>query len=166
MDEKISSDKPLWAPWRIEYILSPKSGECFLCDREKSKKSEDEFMVLYRGENAFIILNAYPYNPGHLLICPYKHIGDISDIDKKTLYEISDLSVMAKNILSEIMNPSGFNIGYNLGVSAGAGLEEHLHLHVVPRWNGDNNFMPIIGKTRIMPQALKETAAIIRKKIK
>lgn len=161
---KINSEKPLWAPWRIEYILSPKSGECFLCNRETDKNSEDEFMVLYRGEKAFIILNAYPYNPGHLLISPYKHIGDISEVSKKTLYEISDLSVRAKDVLSEIMTPNGFNIGYNLGVSAGAGLEEHLHLHIVPRWNGDNNFMPVIGKTRIMPQALKETAAIIRDK--
>ncbi len=166
MDEKINSEKPLWAPWRIEYILSPKSVECFLCNRENKNGSEDEFMVLHRGERAFVILNAYPYNPGHLLISPYKHIGDISDISKKTLYEISDLTVKTKNILSEIMDPSGFNIGYNLGVSAGAGLEEHLHLHIVPRWNGDNNFMPVIGKTRIMPQALKETASIIRGKFK
>ena len=154
--------KNLWAPWRIEYILGTKEKECFLCDRKYSNpaKQDDEYILL-RGENTFIMLNAYPYNSGHLLIAPYEHIGDISQLDKKVLYEISDMLVIAKNILTKVMKPAGFNVGYNFGAAAGAGCEAHLHLHIVPRWIGDVNFMPVIGDTKVIPQALKDTAKVL-----
>ncbi len=159
-DEK---NRPLWAPWRIEYILSDKTGECFLCDRKQPSERKDEFMVVFRAEHSFVMLNAYPYISGHMMVCPYKHVGDISAIDKKVLSEMMKLCVKSKEVLAAVMKPDGFNIGFNLGVSAGAGLEEHLHMHIVPRWIGDSNFMAVLGDTRVVPQALKETAGILKK---
>jgi len=161
-----NSGRPLWAPWRIEYILSSKDKECFLCGREKPNNSrKDDFMVVARGDYSFVMLNAFPYNPGHLLISPYQHVGDILAIDKKVLCEMTDLLVKTIKALKKMMNPEGFNVGYNLGLPAGAGLEEHLHMHVVPRWTGDTNYMPVIGKTRVVPQALEDTAEIIKRAI-
>ena len=155
----------LWAPWRLEYILSPKGGKCFLCSREKADKREkDNFMIVFRGKNVFVMLNAFPYNAGHLMIAPYKHVGDISLIDKEILYEISDLTVKAKDVLFEVMKPDGFNMGYNFGSAAGAGCKEHLHFHIVPRWNGDVNFMSVLGSIKVIPQALRDTAKILTKK--
>ena len=154
--------RPLWAPWRIEYILGPKDGECFLCNRQEPSDNKDDFMVIARGRNAFIMLNAFPYNSGHLLIAPYKHIGDIAEVPKEILHEMMDLCTEAKELLKKVMNPDGFNIGFNLGKAAGAGLEEHLHMHVVPRWVGDTNFMPILDNTHVMPQSLKDTANILK----
>ncbi len=165
MKQDNDTGRPLWAPWRIEYILSEKTGECFLCDRKSTDKN-DEYMIIYRGKNSFVMLNAYPYNSGHLMVCPYEHIGDIAAVRKEVLNEMMDLCVRAKETLLKLMNPGGFNIGFNLGVAAGAGLEEHIHMHIVPRWVGDTNFMPVLGKTRVVPQALKETAEILRKNFK
>ena len=111
----MEESKNLWAPWRIEYILSAKDQDCFLCDRRESRDNkEDNDYVLFRGINAFVMLNAYPYNSGHLLISPYEHVGDIAQLSKETLYEISDIMVLAKNVLTKIMKPAGFNVGYNL----------------------------------------------------
>ena len=146
MKQNNEKNRPLWAPWRIEYILSEKTKECFLCDRKEVSGKEDEHMVIFRGENSFVMLNAYPYNSGHLMVCPYEHIGDIAAIKKEVLNEMMDLCVRAKETLSSIMNPNGFNIGFNLGIAAGAGLEEHIHMHIVPRWVGDTNFMPVLVK--------------------
>ena len=155
-------NKPLWAPWRIQYILSDKDTNCFLCDRKKDLGREDDFMVIARGKNTFVMLNAYPYNSGHLMVAPYEHIGDISKLPKHTLHEIMEMCTAAKNTLEKAMKPEGFNIGFNLGRSAGAGLEEHIHMHIVPRWGGDTNFMPVIDNTRVMPQALKDTAKLLK----
>ena len=162
----MKTKRNLWAPWRIEYILSLKDdGKCFLCSREKSdKKKKDDFMVVFRGENVFVMLNAFPYNSGHLMIAPYKHVGDISLLDKKALYEISDLTVKSKDVLSKVMKPDGFNMGYNVGSAAGAGLEEHIHFHIVPRWRGDVNFMAVLGDVNVVPQALQDTAKILAEK--
>lgn len=161
-ENKESNKNRLWAPWRIKYILSEKSGECFLCNREKSGRSDD-YMIIARRQNAFVMMNAYPYNSGHLMITPYKHVGELENLKQETLYEIMDLCVHSQNVIKKVMRPDGFNIGFNLGNSAGAGLEEHLHMHIVPRWNGDTNFMPVIGDTRVVPQAIEETAKILRK---
>ena len=163
MKNSNEKSRPLWAPWRIEYILSEKTDECFLCSRKQPADSKDEFMVVYRGNYSFIMLNAYPYNSGHLMVCPYDHVGDISAVNKKTLNEMMELCIKSKEVLVEVMNPNGFNIGFNLGLPAGAGLEEHIHMHIVPRWIGDTNFMPVLGNTRVVPQALKETADILKK---
>ena len=158
-----NTKKPLWAPWRLEYILEEKDNKCFLCNKEEHSDSESDFLVVYRGKYSFVILNAYPYSSGHLMVAPYLHIGDISELDKKILHEIMDLCVESKNVLTKLMSPDAFNIGFNLGSAAGAGLEEHLHLHIVPRWSGDTNFMPVISDTRIIPQSLQETAEEIKK---
>lgn len=160
----MQESKNLWAPWRIEYILSPKDGQCFLCERKLADPAMDnDQYVVFRGRKAFVMLNAYPYNSGHLLIAPYEHIGDISQLPKETLYEISDLMVKAKDVLTAVMKPSGFNAGYNFGAAAGAGCEAHLHLHIVPRWIGDVNFMPVISDIKVMPQSLKDTSEILSK---
>jgi ATP adenylyltransferase len=162
MENTNEKNRPLWAPWRIDYILSEKTGECFLCDRQQSSGKKDEFMIIFRGDYSFVMLNAYPYNSGHLMVCPYEHVGDISVIAKKKLNEMMELCVKSKEVLADVMNPGGFNIGFNLGLPAGAGLEEHIHMHIVPRWIGDTNFMPVLGNTRVVPQALQETADLLR----
>ncbi|HBM15475.1 MAG TPA: HIT family hydrolase [Lentisphaeria bacterium] len=155
--------KNLWAPWRIEYILSAKDQGCFLCDRKQYNSTKpDEEYIIYRGKNSFVMINAYPYNSGHLLIAPYLHTGDIETLNKEILYEISDLMVLSKQVLAKVMKPAGYNVGYNFGSAAGAGCEEHLHLHIVPRWIGDVNFMPVIGDIKVMPQSLRDTAKILR----
>jgi len=158
----MNKNRPLWAPWRIEYILSDKNGKCFLCDREKESSTEDDYMVVHRGVKAFIMLNAFPYTSGHVLIAPYRHTSDMSSLEDDLLLEISKLMVLSKEVLTDVMKPDGFNIGYNLGSSAGAGLEDHLHLHIVPRWNGDTNFMSVLANSRVIPQALLDTSKILR----
>jgi len=154
--------KNLWAPWRIEYILGPKDGACFLCGRERDSGAKDDFMVVGRGESVFVMLNAFPYNAGHLLVAPYAHVDDIAKLPPDTLNELMGFTVKAKQLLAGLMRPDGFNIGFNLGAAAGAGLESHVHEHIVPRWVGDTNFMPVLDDTRVVPQALRDTAALLR----
>ena len=163
MKNNAEKNRPLWAPWRIEYILSEKSGECFLCNREKTSDKKDEFMVIFRAKYSFVTLNAFPYNSGHLMICPYNHLKDITDLKTEALNEMMELCVKSKKVLTKVMNPDGFNIGFNIGLAAGAGLEDHVHMHIVPRWVGDTNFMPVLSNTRVVPQTLKETAELLRK---
>ncbi len=158
----MNENRPIWAPWRIEYILSDKTGKCFLCDREKKSSTEDDYMVIYRGTKAFVMLNAFPYTSGHVLIAPYRHTSDMSSLEDDLLLEISKLMVISKEVITDVMKPNGFNIGYNIGSSAGAGLEDHLHLHIVPRWSGDTNFMSVLANSRVIPQALHDTARILK----
>lgn len=146
----------LYSPWRSQYIEGlEKSEGCFLC-KAFQEKDDEKNLVLYRGNKAFVILNLFPYNAGHLMICPNEHIGDFTVIDDETLMEISFLIRDMVKLLKIVLKPDGFNIGYNLGRSAGAGLETHIHNHIVPRWNGDTNFMPVLGEVRIISQDLKE----------
>ncbi len=154
--------RPLWAPWRIEYIVSPKDGQCFLCGR-KSPGGKDEDMIIHRGDKAFVILNMFPYNSGHLMVAPYRHVATYSLLDPDERNDISELLAAAERTLRKAMRPEGFNIGFNIGKAAGAGIEEHIHLHIVPRWLGDNNFMPVLGSGRVVPQAISATAALLRK---
>ena len=151
--------KQIWAPWRLEYIQSDKdTPECVLC--EKCASHEDAAnLVLYRGDKAFIILNRYPYNNGHLMVVPYEHVSTLEEMDVDTLTELMLLVNRALAALRETMSPDGFNIGVNLGRAAGAGLDKHVHMHVVPRWSGDTNFMPVLGECRVIPQLLQETYA-------
>ena len=158
----INKQRPLWAPWRIKFITSEKTGKCFLCGQQKCFDSEDEDLVIKRGKHVFAILNRYPYNSGHLMIAPYAHVNDLPLLEKKAVHEIMDMAVKAEKIMLRSMRPQGFNVGFNLGAAAGAGLEDHIHLHVVPRWVGDTNFMPVLGDTRVVPQALVETASFLR----
>jgi len=142
----------LWAPWRMAYIREEQSTGCIFC--EAPKQGDEENLVLYRGERCFVMLNAFPYNNGHLLIAPYQHVANLEDIAAETLAEIMATVQMCVLALKESHVPDGFNIGMNIGRLAGAGIEEHLHLHVVPRWGGDTNFMPVVSDTKVIPQSL------------
>lgn len=146
----------LWSPWRMEYILEAKTRECVFCDKLIHGDDEAEH-VLTRGCYAFIALNRYPYNNGHLLIIPYAHAPSTENLPPETLTEMMLLVNQGVAALRLAMQPEGFNIGINLGKAAGAGIEPHLHIHVVPRWNGDTSFMSTIGDTRTIPESLDQT---------
>lgn len=155
-------NRPLWAPWRIEFIRSEKKGGCFLCGKKECFDSPEEELIVARKKHCFVILNRYPYNSGHLLIAPYEHCGDISLLSPDARHEIIDTCAQAQEVLKKLLHPQGFNVGFNFGTAAGAGVAEHIHLHIVPRWVGDNNFMPVIGDIRCVPEALVNTAKLIR----
>ncbi|MCJ7443454.1 MAG: HIT domain-containing protein [Methanotrichaceae archaeon] len=146
----------LWAPWRMDYILSKKPLGCIFCDKPNENKDKDN-LILFRGKNHFIILNAFPYNNGHMMIVPYRHISSLGGLSSVERTEILDLADLAVNILSNAMKPDGFNLGINMGQAAGAGIADHVHLHVVPRWNGDTNFMPVLNDTRVISEHLEAT---------
>jgi len=148
--------KRLWAPWRIEYIKKPKEKECLFCRVIRENKDRDN-LVLYRGEYSFIILNKYPYNNGHLMIAPIKHTPNPITLTSEEDLEIAGLIKLSLKILNKTMRPQGFNIGANIGKAAGAGIEEHYHIHIVPRWIGDTNFMPIISDTKVIVEYLYDT---------
>lgn len=148
--------RPLWAPWRIEYIRSEKKGECFLC-RIFNENKDRENLLLYRGKTCAVVMNRYPYNNGHLMVSPYRHVAEPSDLTPEETLEMAELTSLSIAVLRKTMNPQGFNIGINMGEPAGAGLKDHLHQHIVPRWNGDTNFMPVLGGPRVMPEALEST---------
>jgi ATP adenylyltransferase len=146
----------LWAPWRAEYILRSEKVGCFLCQEPKENKDETNF-ILYRGQSNFIILNSYPYNPGHLLIAPYRHLGNPEAMTDEEAKEHFALLKLCHRLLIEVAKPAGFNIGMNLGKVSGAGLDDHLHTHVVPRWQGDTNFMAVTSNTRVLSEGLADT---------
>ena len=147
----------LWAPWRIEYVLQEKPAGCIFCDKSSLEVDDREDLVLSRGKHSFAIMNLYPYNNGHLMISPYKHTADLGKIDDETHLEMIHFMQQWTTILSDCMNPEGFNTGANLGKIAGAGVEEHYHVHIVPRWAGDTNFMPVLGHTKVLVEGLEET---------
>ncbi len=147
--------KKLWAPWRIEYIRSPKEKGCVFCDKPNRSEDRDD-LILYRGKKAFVLMNLYPYNNAHLLIAPYNHVNKTQTLDHETLQEIMVLADRSMNILEETMGAQGFNFGANIGAAAGAGIEEHIHFHIVPRWAGDTNFMPVLGHTKVLVDGLLE----------
>jgi ATP adenylyltransferase len=154
----------LHAPWRIEYILAPKPppGEVSLFTQIAQSHDDVAQLVLVRERTCFALLNRYPYTGGHLMVVPYKPTGDLNDLTPEELRDLMLLTRRCQNALTAVMKPHGFNIGINLGRVAGAGIFEHLHIHVVPRWNGDTNFMPVLGGTTVVPQALTELAAQLR----
>jgi len=145
----------IWAPWRIGYIVKIKKKGCFLCHSYKSRDDDKNFVV-YRGKFSFIVMNIFPYNNGHLMIAPIRHLKDIASLTDEEDKEIMELIKKSVKILKKLLTPDGFNIGVNLGKTAGAGLENHIHFHIVPRWNGDTNFMPVISDTKVIPQSLSE----------
>ncbi len=146
----------IWAPWRIEYIERPKESGCILCQKPKEDNDEANF-ILYRGQSNFIILNAFPYTPGHLMVAPYRHIANLQELTDDEGKEHLDIVKKAVKLLTEALKPAGFNIGLNIGKIAGAGIEYHIHTHIVPRWQGDVNFMPVLSNTRVIPEALAAT---------
>jgi ATP adenylyltransferase len=148
--------RQVWAPWRMAYIQrSERKVGCVLCAKQASDDAAN--YVLYRGERAYIILNLYPYNNGHLMVVPYEHMASLEDLDAPTLTELMLLTKRSLAALREAMAPDGFNVGVNLGRAAGAGIHDHVHVHIVPRWEGDTNFMPVLGETRVIPQMLGDT---------
>jgi ATP adenylyltransferase len=150
--------KILWAPWRIKYIqgLGNKSSECFLCHNLQNPQEDDQNFVLWRTANSLVVLNQYPYNNGHLLISPARHIGELSQATDAELLELSKLIIESQKALSLVLKPHGFNVGMNFGRCAGAGLPDHLHIHVVPRWDGDANFINICGDAKVVSQSMIE----------
>ena len=153
----------LHAPWRIEYILSPKPKlDASLFTRIAQSDDDLGNLVVVRDRSCYALLNRYPYNGGHLMVVPYKEVADLNGLTDEEVADLWRLVRRCTNALKAVMKPDGFNIGINLGKVAGAGIEEHLHIHIVPRWGGDTNFMPVIADTGVLPQALAETAAKIR----
>jgi ATP adenylyltransferase len=148
------TERPLWAPWRIEYITGPKGDQCIFCD-------PDPAHLVERGERCVTILNAYPYAPGHVMVAPLRHVGELDELEDPELLELMQRAKRAIAAQRKAMNPEGFNVGLNLGTVAGAGIADHLHLHVVPRWEGDTNFMPMLAETRVISQALEETRNVL-----
>ena len=148
--------KQIWAPWRIEYILSEKDDSCFICKACEEGPSEEN-LLLYKGKTCLIIMNRYPYNPGHLMVAPLRHVGNITELTPEENCEMMELASICVKALTKVMSPDGFNLGINLGRVAGAGLETHVHLHVVPRWNGDTNFMPVLADIKVIPEHIRET---------
>lgn len=150
--------KDLWAPWRMEYILGPKPGSCVLCvPREADPKEDEERLVLFRGSFVFVMMNRYPYAAGHLMVIPYRHATDITDLTPEESAELMAVTQLSCRVLREASHPGGINIGINLGEAAGAGIRDHMHLHVVPRWNGDSSFMAVLDDVRVIPEHLKAT---------
>jgi len=156
--------KRLWAPWRMEYILDKKKHDiCLFCDISREEKGgknrtrDRKNLVLYRGKHCFVMLNKYPYNSGHIMVVPYFHTSTFDGLSDEVLFDLIKTQRTAVDILKKVLNPDGFNMGLNFGKVAGAGMESHMHMHVVPRWTGDTDSMPIIAETRVMPEHLKKT---------
>ncbi len=152
-------NRNLWAPWRMQYINSlqdeAESKGCFLCRYAQNPGDDARNHVIWRGEHCFTLFNAYPYSNGHLLVAPYAHQGMLDRLDEATLLELMRQVRDAQRLLQETTSPQGYNVGMNFGRCAGAGLPDHLHAHIVPRWEGDTNFMPVLGDTRVIPQSIE-----------
>ncbi|MDA8405640.1 MAG: HIT domain-containing protein [Deltaproteobacteria bacterium] len=147
----------IWAPWRIDYIIgSEKEAGCIFCDKPQSDLDEDN-LIVHRSVGAYTIMNKYPYNNGHLLVVPYRHVSEICDLDVDENSLLIQEVCKAVQALKKVMRPDGFNIGINLGIIAGAGIAEHVHYHIVPRWAGDTNLMPVLADVRVIPEHLRRT---------
>jgi ATP adenylyltransferase len=155
------TDRPLWAPWRIEYITGPKDGECIFCAAVAARNQDPAHQPIDRTEHCLTILNAFPYAPGHVMVAPVRHLGALEDLTDDEMLETMQLARRSINAIRRAMTPEGFNVGYNLGKVAGAGIADHIHLHVVPRWSGDTNFMPVLADTNVIPQALAATRDVL-----
>ncbi|MFC1753458.1 HIT domain-containing protein [Thermoproteota archaeon] len=146
----------LWAPWRIKFIQQPKRKGCIICNIAKNKKLDTKHYVILRSKNAFSLLNLYPYNNGHVMVCPKRHVATLEKLNNQEAKELFEATKKTKRLLDRVLKPDGYNIGMNLGEVSGAGIPKHIHLHIVPRWKGDTNFMPILGNTKVISQSLKE----------
>jgi ATP adenylyltransferase len=146
----------IWTPWRMEFIMAAKPTECIFC-RKPQESLDRENYILRRGRHGFIMLNAFPYNNGHLLVIPYAHASTLEALDAETAAELMELTQRGIAALRRSMSPDGLNVGINIGKAAGAGIADHIHIHIVPRWAGDTNFMPIVGSVRLVPELLETT---------
>ncbi|MDQ3962853.1 MAG: HIT domain-containing protein [Actinomycetota bacterium] len=153
----------LWSPWRLQYVTAGGSGdaECFMCAAVGGSDDVAQ-LLLHRGDRCFAMLNKFPYNTGHLMVAPNRHVAELEDLDPEESAELMALTTKAVAAIKTTMDPHGFNVGINLGQVAGAGLPGHVHVHVVPRWGGDTNFMPIVGETKVLPEALNDTYARLK----
>jgi ATP adenylyltransferase len=151
----------LWAPWRLAYVTAPPAPptECIFCDAQSGGQAE---LLLFRGQHCFVILNLYPYNNGHLMVVPNRHLCALEALQPEEQVEMMRLARVSEMVLKEAYHPHGINVGINLGKAAGAGIENHLHMHFVPRWSGDTNFMTAVGETRVLPEELTATVARLR----
>jgi ATP adenylyltransferase len=151
----------LWSPWRLAYVTGEhRDAGCVFCTAQSDRTGDS--LIVFRGTACFVILNLFPYNNGHLMVIPNRHIATLGAATADELHELIDLTRVAEAALSEIYQPQGINMGINLGKPAGAGILDHVHMHVVPRWNGDTNFMTVVGRTRVLPEELLVTAAKLR----
>ena len=149
--------KQLWAPWRLEYIeAADEDTGCVFC-RAAAADDDEAALVVHRGEHAFVLLNKFPYSSGHLMVAPYRHVGELAGLTDEEALEVHRLAVQGVATLREVYGPEGHNLGWNLGRVAGAGVVDHIHLHVVPRWEGDTNFMPVLADVKVLPEHLHET---------
>ncbi len=146
----------IWAPWRIQFIRMKKPEGCFLCEDPGQDRDARNY-ILYRGSENFVIMNSYPYNPGHLMVAPYRHAASLEELTEEERNEHYKIVTRCVEVLREDAGPEGFNIGMNLGKASGAGIAGHVHTHIVPRWHGDNNFMAVLADTKVVPEALAET---------
>jgi ATP adenylyltransferase len=149
----------IWAPWRLDYVKDASKDneeECIFC--AKPAQDDDEAnLIVHRGERSFVILNLFPYTNGHLMVAPYAHLGRLQELGSETLAEMMALAQRSMDRLEQVYDPHGYNVGFNQGRVAGAGVEHHIHMHVVPRWGGDTNFMPVIADTKVMPQSIEQS---------
>lgn len=149
----------LWAPWRMKYIEgvdTSKTEGCIFCTKPH-ENDDDANYIVYRGETCFVILNIFPYNNGHVMVIPYRHTASLADLSPEERLELVDLTEITMSAIRNVMRPDGFNVGINFGRAAGAGIDEHMHVHIVPRWNGDTNFMPVIGCTKVICESPEDT---------
>jgi len=151
-----SKSEILWAPWRMEYILGVKESDCIFCTRINQENDKGN-LILFRAENNFVIMNKYPYNNGHLMVVPNRHTSEFDSLSDPEKLEMMNLLSKSMNVLKKAVNPDGFNVGLNIGKIAGAGIDDHLHFHIVPRWAADTNFMPVVGQTKVISEGLGET---------
>jgi len=153
----------LWAPWRMKYIVGEENDRCIFCLPEGDNDDRSE-LILCRGSKSFVMMNRYPYNNGHVMVVPYRHVGHIEDLDDAESLDLTKLIRHAVTSLRKVLNPHGFNVGMNLGQVAGAGIVDHIHVHIVPRWDGDTNFMPVLSDTKVINEELEETYDKLREK--
>jgi ATP adenylyltransferase len=159
----VATDR-IWAPWRLEYVkdASKDSDEgCIFCTKP-AEDDDERALIAARGERCYVILNRFPYTNGHLMVAPFQHVGRLQELDAETLAEMMALAQRAMNALEAVYGPEGYNVGFNQGRVAGAGFDGHIHLHVVPRWAGDTNYMPVLADVRVMPQSLEESYRALR----
>ncbi|HEX2359047.1 MAG TPA: HIT domain-containing protein [Solirubrobacterales bacterium] len=159
------ADQRIWAPWRLKYVkgASDDAGEaCIFCVKPgEDEERDEENLIVHRGERCFVILNKFPYTNGHLMVAPYAHLATLPELEPDTVAELMALSQRAMRVIEDVYSPHGYNVGFNQGRVAGAGVEHHIHMHVVPRWGGDTNFMPVLADTRVMPQTLEQSYAAL-----
>ncbi|MDK2791572.1 MAG: adenylyltransferase [Deferribacteres bacterium] len=157
--------KRIWAPWRMRYIDGTHQDKgCIFCTKPEEDISKDrENLILYRGKKAFIIMNLFPYTNGHVMVTPYKHTGNIEELDNEEILEVMRLTQFVVKAMKSIINPEGFNIGFNIGRPAGAGVVDHIHMHIVPRWVGDTNFMPLLAETKVISEHIFDTYDKLKK---